>query len=106
MPIDFPSWASWKSRDAYLPAAFHKSASFNKALSIAETALGDSSTFEDGKIDAPLLLVGLMYREVCRAMEIEPGGEEKVPAHLKNSRFGIQQMQKIERVVDAIVVPS
>jgi hypothetical protein len=68
--------------------------------------LGDSSTLEDGKVDAPLLLIGLMYREVCRAMEIEPGGEEKVPAHLKNSPFGIQQMQKIERVVDAIVVPS
>jgi hypothetical protein len=106
IPSDFPSWASWKSREVFLPATFHKAAAFNKSLSIAEALLGDLSTFEDGKMDAPLLLVGLMYREVCRAMEMEPGEDNKSPAQLKNSPFGIQQMQKIERVIEAIILPS
>jgi hypothetical protein len=39
-------------------------------------------------------------------MEMEPGEDNKSPAHLKNSPFGIQQMQKIEKVIEAIILPS
>ena len=75
-------------------------------LSIAKTALGDSSTFEDGKIDTVLLLVGLMYREVSRAMEIEPEEDDSSPEQLQNLKFGIQQMEKIESLIEAVVIPS
>jgi hypothetical protein len=106
IPSDFPSWVSWQSREVFLPATFHKPSLFNKALTLAKTAFGDSATFSDSKVDAPLLLVGLMFREVSRAMEMEPGGDDKYPAHLNNSPFGILQIQKIEKLIDAIVIPS
>ena len=90
----------------FLPADFHKPSNFKKYLSIAERSLGDSNTLEHGKVDAPLLLVGLMCREVSCAMEMEPGGENAFPIQLRSSPFGIQQMQKIERVMDGIVIPK
>ena len=56
-------------------------------------------------IDGPLLLLGLMYREVSRAMEIEPGGSTDAPEQLINSPFGIQQMRRIENLIDAAELP-
>jgi hypothetical protein len=106
MPSDFPTWASWKSREVYLPADFHTTTAFNKALSIAKKAFGDSKIFNGGNIDAPLLLLGLMYREVSRAVEIEPGAPTKSPDHLIHSKFGIQQLNKISTLINSIVAPS
>jgi hypothetical protein len=46
-----------------------------------------------------------MYREVSRAMEIEPGNPNKAPDQLINSPFGILQMNKIESLIDGIALP-
>ena len=56
---------------------------------------------DDGEIDAHLLL-GLMYREVSRSMEIEPGAPTKAPDHLASSPFGIKEMNKIESLLKSI----
>ena len=37
---------------------------------------------EGGGIDAPLLLLGLMYQEVSHSLEIEPGEGLNVPVYL------------------------
>jgi hypothetical protein len=50
-------------------------------LSIAKNVLGDSLVLEGRKIDPPLLLLGLVYREVCCSMEIESDS----PSALKSS---------------------
>jgi len=106
IPSDFPPWASWGSRDVFLPSNFHTAGSFNKIFSIAKKAFGDDSILQGGNIDAPLLLLGLIYREVSRAMEIEPGGDGSSPDHLINSPFGIQQMKKIEIFINSIPLAS
>lgn len=61
---------------------------------------------DDGKIDAPLLLLGLMYREASHAMEIEPGAATNVPIHLCESPFGIKELNKIESVFAKIRLQS
>jgi len=61
---------------------------------------------QGGGIDAPLLLLGLAYRESSRAMEVEPDPDPLVPVHLVKSPFGIGQMNKIEKLLDGVVVPS
>lgn len=106
MPVDFPSWASWKSREVYLPANFHNASSFNKNLSMAKKSLGDASVFEGGRIDCQLLLLGLMYREVSRSVEIEPGAPTDAPDHLVRSTLGISHLNKIETAINQVVVPS
>jgi hypothetical protein len=53
-------------------------------------------------IDAPLLLLGLLYREVCRAMEAEE--ESGAPAHLIASKFGVKQLDEIEKVINNVAV--
>jgi hypothetical protein len=106
IPRNYPSWASWKSRQVYLPKNFHSAASFDKALSILKNELGDSSILNGLRIDAPLLLLGLIYREVCRAMEIEPGGDTEAPDQLVNSPFGIVEMSKIETLLSEVCLPS
>jgi hypothetical protein len=88
-----------------LPAEFHTSESFDRSISILKKDFGDSSFFS-GKIDAPLLLLGLMYQEVCRSMEIEPGAPTKAPNHLVNSPFGIKEVQKIENLLKSVRLPS
>jgi hypothetical protein len=88
-----------------LPANFHTITAFNKALSIAKKALAESTALEGGNIDAPLLLLGLMYREVSRAVEIEPGAPTDSPDHLIQSKFGIQQLNKILSLIKSVVVP-
>jgi hypothetical protein len=107
IPKNYPSWVSWSSREAYLPASFHTSKSFDNALSIARNGLGDSKVFEDGKIDPPLLLLGLLFREVSRAIEIEPGTPPtQYPEQLVNSPFGIEEMNRIEETLDAVDIPT
>jgi hypothetical protein len=107
IPKNYPSWASWSNRDIYLPATFHTADSFDKALMIVQNALANSEIFESGKIDAPLLLLGLMYREVCRSMEIEPDGDgKKLPDHLVNSPFGVKEIRKIESLLNKVCLPS
>ena len=88
-----------------MPASFHNATSFNKTLVIVKKALVDG-VLEDGKIDPPLLLVGLMYREASRAMEMEPGGDGKSPEYLVNSPFGLPQIKKLEKLLEGIVLPS
>jgi hypothetical protein len=39
-------------------------------------------------------------------MEMESGDEGSSPVHLKNSPFGIQQMEMIEKVINGVVLPS
>jgi hypothetical protein len=46
-----------------------------------------------------------MYREASRAMEMEPGGDDKSPVHLVNSSLGVQQLKKLENLINAVVVP-
>lgn len=106
MPSDYPSWASWNSREVYLPANFHTSASFKNAISILKKSLNDSSILQGGKVDAPLLFLGLVYREVSRSIEIEPGTSTKVPDHLVNSYFGIKELNQIEKVLNGVQIPS
>ena len=85
MPENYPSWASRACKDVYLPPQFHSSESFQQVLFILKKVLGDSSVLNGGKINAPLLLLVLAYREVSRSMEIEPGAETMAPDHLVNS---------------------
>lgn len=84
-----------------MPAQFHSVDYFNQMLSILRKALGDSSVSEVGTIDAPLLLFGLVYREVSRSLEIEPGASTNAPDHLVNSPFGIQEMDQLETLIEA-----
>jgi hypothetical protein len=70
-----------------LPAEFHSSKSFEQMLLTLKTQLKDSSVIDGGKIDSPLLLLGLAYREVARSIEIEPGAPTTAPDHLVNSTF-------------------
>lgn len=88
-----------------MPAEFHTLDSFKLGMAILKKDLG-GSLISDGKVDAPLLLMGLMYREVCRAMEIEPGEETKAPVHLVNSPFGVKEMMKIENLLKSVRIPS
>lgn len=60
---------------------------------------------EDGTIDAPLLLLGLTFREVARAMEIEDGEQTEYPQQLLDSPLGIQEMQKIEEMLNSVIIP-
>jgi hypothetical protein len=89
-----------------LPATFHSADSFDNALKIIQNALADSAIFESGKIDAPLLLLGLLYREVSRSMEIEPGDNTKLPDHLVKSSFGVKEIRKIESLLKKVHLPS
>lgn len=88
----------------YLPDSFHSSKGFKNLLSIAKTALQDPSTLKSGKVDPPLLLLGLMYREVSRAMEIEPNSPTKHPPGLINSPLGIGEVNLIEKLLDSITI--
>jgi hypothetical protein len=49
-----------------------------------------------------------MYREAFRAMEIEPepGAASNVPVHLSKSPFGVKELNKIERLLGKVRLPS
>jgi hypothetical protein len=80
--------------------------SFNKALLILKDAFHDPSVFKGQNLDAPLLLLGLLFQEVWRAMEIEPGQPTSYPQQLVNSPLGIAEMQKIEEMINDVDLPS
>ena len=90
----------------HLPSTFHNQKSFKSVLSIARQDL-KGSVLESGKIDAPLLLLGLTFQELSRAMEIEPGeNSSNCPSQLVNSPFGIQEVEEIERLLNGLHLPS
>ena len=74
-------------------------------LSIVKDALNDSAVVEDRTIDAPLLLLGLTFWEISRAMEIEDGEPTNHPQHLVASTLGIGEMQKIEKMLESVTLP-
>ena len=81
--------------------------SFNKLISLAKKTFSDDSVLDAGHVDAPLLLVGLMYREASRAMEVEPEvNDGKFPDHLLGSPFGVAQIRKLESLINRVVLPS
>lgn len=65
--------------------------------------LGECSV---SQIDAPLLLLGLIFREISRAIEIEPGAPTHYPQQLVHSPLGIEEMNKIEEMLNKVVLPS
>jgi hypothetical protein len=89
-----------------LPSDFHSSNSFSKTLTILKKAFSKSSDLDEGDVDAPLLLMGLMYREVCRAVEVEEGAPTNAPDYLANSSFGIRELNRIESLINNIKLPS
>lgn len=72
---------------------------------IVQDALMGSSVFEDRTVDAPLLLLGLIFREVSRAMESEPGADSPHPLHLVNSPLGKPEVDKIVELLDSLSLP-
>jgi hypothetical protein len=93
-------WASWKSKEAYLPSEIHSLSSFKTALTLVRKNLEET---EAGNVDAPLLLLGLLYREVSRVIEVEPGEETTAPAQLVNSPFGKKQLDEIKKLLIKMV---
>ena len=79
---------------------------FNDVLSTVTDHLSDESLMESGKVDAPLLLLGLIYREVSHCMEVEPGENMTAPSHLVDSPLGIRELNQIEDFINGLVVPS
>ena len=108
IPSRYPSWASWSSREVYLPADLHSSSAFRKVLNIAKEDLSDVTLVTSGKIDGPLLLLGLLYREVRRVIEAEPGDDSGVPSHIFNSPLGVKELDEIEGFLEdvSIALPS
>ena len=80
-----------------MPAEFHSADAFDNALLVGHEALEDSVLSKHGRINAPLLLLGLMHQEVSCVTETEPG-DTKVPVHLSESHFGIKELKKIEKI--------
>ena len=78
----------------------------NRLLSILKDSLCNPSVLEGGKVDAPLLLSGLMYQEICCAMEMEPDAPMGAPKNLINSPFSIKELKEIEAVLDNVVVDA
>ena len=108
IPSRYPSWASWSSREVYLPADLHSSSAFRKVLHIAKEDLSDVTLVTSGKIDGPLLLLGLLYREVRRVIEAKPGDDSGVPSHIFNSPLGVKELDEIEGFLEevSIALPS
>jgi hypothetical protein len=57
---------------------------------------------QNGRIDAPLLILGLMYWEASCAMEVEPGAATNVPVYLSELPFGIKELNKIKSMLGKI----
>lgn len=67
---------------------------------MAQKDLVGISKVEAGNVDTPLLLVGLLYREVKRVIEVEPDEGSSALADLVNSPFGIRELNQIERLIN------
>ena len=79
---------------------------FNNALLTVTDHLSDDSLIESGKVDGPLLLLGLIYREVSCCMEVEPGENTTAPSYLVDSPLGINELNQIEDLINGLVVQS
>ena len=79
---------------------------FNNALSTVTDHISDESLMESGKVDGTLLLLGLIYREVSRCMEVKPGENTTAPSHLVDSPLGIDELNQIDDLINGLVVPS
>jgi hypothetical protein len=99
-------WALWESQEVYLPAEFHLASAFKKALSIGLEALKECVLLQNGRIDAPLLLLGLMYWEASCAMKVEPRAATNVPVYLSELPFGVKELNKIESMLSKIRLAS
>ena len=75
---------------------------FDAALSTVTDHLSEESLMESGKVDAPLLLFGLIYREVSRSMEVEPGENTSAPTHLVDSPLGISELNELEEFINGL----
>ena len=64
--------------------------------------MADLSRLDPANVNAPLLLLGLLYREVCQEMKVE-SGDETAPAHLINSPLGKKELDQIERVLNGLL---
>jgi hypothetical protein len=99
-------WASWESQEVYLPAEFHSASALKKALLIRLEALKECVLSQNGRINAPLLLLGLMYQEASHAIKVKPGAATNVPVHLSELPFGIEELNKIESMLGKIRLAS
>lgn len=88
-----------------MPAGFHRSKYVDGLLEIVERDLGNQKILESGKIDATLLLLGLIYREANRCMEVEPGAPSHLPQHLVDSTLGIREVKRIEKLLNGLKFP-
>ena len=77
---------------------------FDAALSTVTDHLSEESLMESGKVDAPLLLLGLIYREVSHSMEVEPGENTSTPTHLVDSSLGISELNELEKFINGLVI--
>ena len=49
-----------------------------------------------------LLLLGLLYREVKRSIEVEPSEENTFPDHLASSLLGIKELDQTQKVLNNV----
>jgi hypothetical protein len=87
-----------------LPEGFHSEGSFSDILNILRITAKDPSFLKGKTIDAPLLLFGLTFREVSRAIEYEPGASG--PSYLEGSCLGIKDFDDLVKLLDEVSVPS
>jgi hypothetical protein len=100
IPRDYPQWCSWYSQEMHLPEEFHSPDSFSNILKMLRLTLKDPSVLKGKTIDAPLLLFGLTFREVSRAIEAEPG--DSVPSYLEDSCLGIKEFDDLTKLLKEI----
>jgi hypothetical protein len=88
LPIleDSPYFADWTSEDAYLPADFHSKPEFSNYMVIIHTPPANVR-----QQVVMVLGLGLMIRDISRAMEIEPDVDYPgVPEWVMNSHLTVQ----------------
>jgi hypothetical protein len=76
------------------------------SLKFLATTLKDPEVWKGGKVDAPLLYLGLVYREVSRAVEFEPEMSSNAPSYLENSPFTIKHLDQLGKLIADIQFPS
>ena len=77
---------------------------FDAALSTVTDHLSEESLMESGKVDAPFLLLKLIYREVSRSMKVEPGENTSAPTHLVDSPLGISELNELEEFINGLFI--
>ena len=75
-------------------------------LKFLATTLNDPQVWNGRNIDAPLLYLGLVYREVSRVVEFEPGTLSNVPSLIENSPFTNEHLDQLMKLIADIQFPS